>query len=187
MTDDDALKQALAELGDVVRCHCHEAFRDRGLHDPQCQCDSADAVKVVVARIEQLEREKREAALDALAAMGQAQEAYEAQLKAEARIEELEQEVERRIEPEQVEKLIEMAEPIMAELYAAECAYRKEAEALLDKAVVALQVLSCKCPSNCDWERDDVCTSWIARAVLAEIESSEAAPPYGLEGGKKDE
>ncbi len=35
-------------------------------------------------RIEWLERERREAALDALAAMGQAQEAYEAQLKAEA-------------------------------------------------------------------------------------------------------
>lgn len=37
-------------------------------------------------RIEALERERREAALDALAAMGQAQEAYEAQLKAEATV-----------------------------------------------------------------------------------------------------
>ena len=43
-------------------------------------------------RIEELEREKREAALDALAAMGQAQEAYEAQLKAEACAEVLERE-----------------------------------------------------------------------------------------------
>jgi hypothetical protein len=83
---DDLVKQALAELGDVVRCRCHEAFRDRGLHDPQCQCDSMDAVKVVTARIEELERERREAALDALAAMGQAQGAYEAQLKAEATV-----------------------------------------------------------------------------------------------------
>jgi hypothetical protein len=55
------------------------------------------------------------------------------------RIEALEQEVERRIEPEQVEKLIEMAEPILAEVYAAECAYRKEAEARLAKAVEALR------------------------------------------------
>lgn len=43
-------------------------------------------------RIEALERERREAALDALAAMGQAQEAYEAQLKAEAKVEQLERE-----------------------------------------------------------------------------------------------
>lgn len=89
---DDALKQALAELGDVVRCRCDEAFRDRGLQDPQCQCDSMDAVRVVIARIEWLEREKREAALDAIAAMGQAQEAYEAQLKAEAKLAEVEAE-----------------------------------------------------------------------------------------------
>ncbi len=62
-------------------------------------------------------------------------------IKAEAadRIEAFEQEVERRIEPEQVEKLIEMAEPILAEVYAAECAYRKEAEARLAKAVEALR------------------------------------------------
>ncbi|CAB4138363.1 hypothetical protein UFOVP330_15 [uncultured Caudovirales phage] len=89
---DDLVKQALAELGDVVRCHCDEAFRDRGLQDPECNCDSMDAVRVVLARIEALERERREAALDALAAMGQAQEAYEAQLKAEAKVEQLERE-----------------------------------------------------------------------------------------------
>lgn len=37
-------------------------------------------------RIEQLEKEKREAALDAIAALGQAQDAYEAQLGAEAKL-----------------------------------------------------------------------------------------------------
>jgi hypothetical protein len=58
MTDDDALKQALAELGDVVRCRCDEAYRERDLQDPQCQCDSMDAVRVVIARIEWLERER---------------------------------------------------------------------------------------------------------------------------------
>lgn len=103
---DEQLEQALAELDDVVRCRCDEAFRDRGLQDPQCNCDSMDAVRVVLARIEwlerervldaklladtqallekaevlmreaadriqQLEREKREAALDALAAIGE--------------------------------------------------------------------------------------------------------------------
>ena len=47
--------------------------------------------------------------------------------------------------------------------------YRDEKTALA-KAVEVLRALSCKCPSNCDWERDDVCTSWTARAVLAEIE-----------------
>lgn len=52
---DDLVKQALAELGDVVRCRCHEAYTGRGMHDPDCQCDSAEAVKVVAERIEELE------------------------------------------------------------------------------------------------------------------------------------
>jgi hypothetical protein len=30
----------------------------------------------------------------------------------------------------------------------------------------ALQKLACECSSNCDWERDDICPSWIARAAL---------------------
>jgi hypothetical protein len=55
---DDPVKQALAELGDVVRCQCHPAFKDRGLKDPQCQCDSADALKVVTDRMEALEAER---------------------------------------------------------------------------------------------------------------------------------
>lgn len=47
---------------------------------------SAALNKAAADRIEALEREKREAALDALAAHGQAHDAYEAQLKAEARL-----------------------------------------------------------------------------------------------------
>ena len=54
MTDEE-LKQAMAELQEVVRCRCDEAYRDRGLHDPQCECDSAEAVKIVARRIEDLE------------------------------------------------------------------------------------------------------------------------------------
>lgn len=50
---DDPVKQALAELNDIVRCRCHEAYKGRGLQDPQCMCDSADAVKVVADRIEE--------------------------------------------------------------------------------------------------------------------------------------
>jgi len=30
----------------------------------------------------------------------------------------------------------------------------------------ALEQSACKCSSNCDWERDDICPSWIARAAL---------------------
>lgn len=48
MTDEE-LKQAIAELQEVVRCRCHEAYRDRGLKDPHCECDSAEAVKIVAA------------------------------------------------------------------------------------------------------------------------------------------
>ena len=55
------------------------------------------------------------------------------------RIEELVKEVDRRIEPEQVESMIKLAEPIMAELYGDECSYREEAEAKLEKAVEALR------------------------------------------------
>lgn len=41
-----------------------------------------------------------------------------------------------------------------------------DAEARAERLEAALQKLACKCPSNCDWERDDICPSWIARAAL---------------------
>jgi hypothetical protein len=154
---DEQLGQALAELGDVVRCRCHEAYRDRDLQDPQCQCDSMDAVRVVLARIEALERERREAALDALAAMGQAQEAYEAQLKAEAKVEQLEREaiLDAKLLAD-AQDLLDKAEVVMREaadriqqlgrerdaaIAALEESGRKRGEtlALLDKAVVAMR------------------------------------------------
>ena len=47
---DLTLEQAIAELRDLVRCRCHPAFTERGLHDPDCNCDSAEAVEVL-ARI----------------------------------------------------------------------------------------------------------------------------------------
>jgi hypothetical protein len=52
---DDLVKQSIAELHDLVRCRCHPAYKDRGMHDPDCDCDSADAVQVVADRIEELE------------------------------------------------------------------------------------------------------------------------------------
>ena len=53
MTDEE-LTLAMAELQEVVRCRCDEAYRDRGLKDPHCECDSAEAVKVVANRIKAL-------------------------------------------------------------------------------------------------------------------------------------
>jgi hypothetical protein len=53
-SSNDLVKQAIAELQDDVLCRCHPAYKDRGLHDPDCGCDSAEAVQVVVDRIEQL-------------------------------------------------------------------------------------------------------------------------------------
>jgi hypothetical protein len=47
--------QSIAELQDIVRCRCHPAYKDRGLHDPDCDCDSADAVNVVVQHVSVLE------------------------------------------------------------------------------------------------------------------------------------
>ena len=45
-----------------------------------------------------------------------------------------------------------------------------EAEVKLAKAVEALREISCKCVSNCDWERGDICPSWTIRTVLGELE-----------------
>jgi hypothetical protein len=36
----------------------------------------------------------------------------------------------------------------------------------IEQLEAALRELSCKCTSNCDWERDDICPSWIARKAL---------------------
>ena len=44
---DLSIEQAIAELRDLVRCRCHPAYKDRGLHDPDCNCDSAEAVEVL--------------------------------------------------------------------------------------------------------------------------------------------
>jgi uncharacterized coiled-coil protein SlyX len=52
---DDLVKQSIAELQDIVRCRCHPAYKGRGMQDPDCECDSADAVQVVIDRIEELE------------------------------------------------------------------------------------------------------------------------------------
>ena len=64
MSDEEQVSQALAELWDIVRCRCHEAYTGRGLHDPDCQCDSADAVKVVADRIEALTEQLAAASQD---------------------------------------------------------------------------------------------------------------------------
>ena len=45
---DLSIEQAIAEMRDLVRCRCHPAFTERKLHDPDCNCDSAEAVEVLV-------------------------------------------------------------------------------------------------------------------------------------------
>ena len=59
---DDPVEQALAELQDLVRCRCHPAYTGRGLRDPDCECDSAEAVTIVADHIEAL-TEQLDAAL----------------------------------------------------------------------------------------------------------------------------
>ena len=59
---DDLVNQCIAELQDLVRCRCHPAYTGRGLHDPDCECDSAEAVRVVTDRIEELEAKLAKAA-----------------------------------------------------------------------------------------------------------------------------
>lgn len=99
------VKQSIAELQDLVRCRCRDAYKVRGLHDPGCECDSADAVQVVADRIEELEADLRKMALDYLAAQGQASEnfqmyvdANEARIDAEAKLSESEALLEKAVE-----------------------------------------------------------------------------------------
>lgn len=120
-------------------------------------------------RIEALEREKREAALDAIAAMGQAQEAYEAQLKAEAKVEALERE---RDKARKYRDAYAECDRIGTQAV-------RDLEARLDKAVVALRVLidhahNCEKELTEELHHADFCGESLpltkARAVLAEIE-----------------
>ena len=46
MSNAEQVSQALAELWDIVKCRCHEAYTGRGLHDPDCECDSTDAFRL---------------------------------------------------------------------------------------------------------------------------------------------
>ncbi len=45
------VEQAFAELDDLVRCRCHPAYKDRGLHDPDCNCDYADTISTIRAAL----------------------------------------------------------------------------------------------------------------------------------------
>ena len=54
------VKHALASLQELVQCRCHEAFKDRGLHDPQCNCDYVEEVEAVTAYIEGLEKKNKD-------------------------------------------------------------------------------------------------------------------------------
>jgi chromosome segregation ATPase len=65
MTDETLVKQALAELGDIVRCHCDEACISRGLHDPSCNCDSSEALATVKKHIRKLTEQLEAARADA--------------------------------------------------------------------------------------------------------------------------
>lgn len=85
---DAKLTHAIAELQEVVRCRCDEAYRGRGLKDPHCECDSAEAVKIVASRIKALTEQLAAARQDAKEAEAYAEEVeadrkktYEALLK----------------------------------------------------------------------------------------------------------
>jgi hypothetical protein len=34
--------EALANLRELTTCRCIPAFKDRGMHDPECNCDYAE-------------------------------------------------------------------------------------------------------------------------------------------------
>ena len=43
---------------------------------------------------------------------------------------------------------------------------RRQSKARIEKLEAALRELACKCVSNCDWEKGDICPSWTARNAL---------------------
>jgi len=59
-TSPEAVEQAVAELTELTLCRCHEVYTSRNLRDPDCDCDSADAVKTLSDRIAELEAKQRE-------------------------------------------------------------------------------------------------------------------------------
>ena len=74
MTDKEKVQQALAELWDVVKCRCNEAYTGRGLHDPDCECDSEGALQIVTGTINALTEQLTAAQHDAKEAEAYAEE-----------------------------------------------------------------------------------------------------------------
>ena len=52
---DDLVKQSIEELRELMRCRCHPAYTDRGLHNSECMYYMNASVKIVADRIEELE------------------------------------------------------------------------------------------------------------------------------------
>lgn len=57
--DTKAEQQALIELRALVSCRCHPAYRDRGMHDPDCHCDDAASVDLIAAALDQRDESLR--------------------------------------------------------------------------------------------------------------------------------
>jgi hypothetical protein len=55
---DDLVKQSIEELRELMRCRCHPAYTDRGLHNSDCMYYMDAAVNIVADRIEELEAER---------------------------------------------------------------------------------------------------------------------------------
>jgi DNA repair exonuclease SbcCD ATPase subunit len=162
MTDEE-LKQALAELGDVVRCRCHEAYKGRGLHDPDCQCDSAEALATVTKHIEALSEQLEAARADAKEA-----EAYAEELEKER--DEWKSLAEAAIKDD-ASKNIYYAE-LKAKL--ANCEKYRDAYAECDRigtqAVRDLEAKLAKAVEALKWYDDPSSQGDVARTTLAEIE-----------------
>ena len=56
---DERVLNAIEALLHLSSCRCHPGFKDRGLHDPNCDCDYKEDVDVVVNYINQLTEMKK--------------------------------------------------------------------------------------------------------------------------------
>ncbi len=117
------IEKLIADLERRAEVHAELAKQGKKAEPwPELLAEAATALRAMQA-------EKRELALDVLASSGQAQEAYEAQLAAEARLADVEKERDARIEPEIVDQMLNTAQPIMAEALTAETERADAAEA----------------------------------------------------------
>ncbi len=57
MTAEEKVRQSILELKILTHCRCDDAYKGRGLQDPDCQCDYSEDVSNIEEYVEKTLRE----------------------------------------------------------------------------------------------------------------------------------